>query len=109
MSNVVRLHSRPLAGAVEQDVPDVLVPALAKLRACRDSIDVLVFLEQELPDALLAALTWHASRIRDIPSRHMKVLVKCAGDQMLTRALGRARARQLKTRFPVSGPYQALG
>ncbi|MEE4417428.1 hypothetical protein [Klebsiella pneumoniae] len=107
MSNVIKLQFAPRTAAVETDMPDVLVTGLAKLRACKDAIDVLR-LTDALPDVLLPHLAWAASRRQDVPARHVQVLVKCCGEPMLERALGRAHLRQLKLRFPVSDPFEPL-
>ena len=99
MGNVVKLQYAPRTAAAEIDTPDVLVPALTRLRACgSDSIAVLQ-LTDELPDFVLPFLAWAASRRSDIAPRAIKILMKCAGELMLERALGRGRLRQLKTRF----------
>ncbi|MEK9282823.1 hypothetical protein MTR72_24865 [Bradyrhizobium sp. ISRA442] len=107
MSNVIKLQFAPRSAAVDTEMPDVLALALAKLKVCRDAIDVLQ-LTEALPDKLLPYLAWAASRRQDVPARYVKVLVKCCGELLLERALGRARLRQLKQRFPVSEPFAAL-
>ncbi|MGY3487830.1 hypothetical protein ACVW1C_005713 [Bradyrhizobium sp. USDA 4011] len=65
-------------------------------------------LTDALPDVLLPHLAWAASRRQDVPARHVQVLVKCCGEPVLERALGRARLKQLKLRFPVSELFQPL-
>jgi len=108
MGNVVRLQSAPRTATTEGETPDVLVPALARLRACgSDPIDVLR-LADELPDMVLPCLTWAASRRRDIPPTAVRVLIKCCGDLFLERCLGRKRLRQLKARYPVSEAFQTF-
>ena len=99
MGHVVKLQYAPRTAAAETDTPDVLVPALTRLRACgEDSIGILQ-LTDELPDIVLPFLTWAASRRSDIPARAIKILMKCAGEPMLQRALGLHRLRQLKARY----------
>lgn len=108
MGNVIQLQRAPRTAAAEIETPDVLVPALARLRACgSDAINVLQLVD-ELPDMVLPHLTWAASRRSDISSRAMQILVKCAGDLFLERCLGRYRLRQLKARYPVSAPFEPL-
>lgn len=107
MSNIVKLQFSPRSAAVEVETPDILVPALAKLSICRDAIDVLR-LTDELPDVLLPHLTWAASRKQYVPARVVRVLMKCCGELMLSRALGQHRLRQLKTRFPHSDDPSGL-
>lgn len=108
MGNVIPLQRAPRTAAAEIDTPDVLVPALARLRACgSDAIDILR-LTDELPDIVLPYLTWAASRRPDIPARAVQILVKCCGEQLLARALGLHRLRQLKARYAVSAPFQPL-
>jgi hypothetical protein len=74
MNNVVSLHSKPRTGAVEVDMPDVLISALYRLRECRDSLAVLVLADQ-LPEMILPALTWAASRKPFIPRVTVHTLV----------------------------------
>jgi hypothetical protein len=107
MSNVVKLQFAPRTAAAEFDTPDVLVPALARLQRCKDSIDVLR-LSDELPDIVLPHLIWAASRKAGTQPRFVQILMKCCGELHLERCLGRHRLRQLKARFPVSAPYEPL-
>lgn len=89
-------------------MPDVLAPAIARLRSYGgDSIDVLQLVD-ELPDIVLPHLAWAASRRRDIAPVAVRVLIKCCGDLFLERCLGRQRLRQLKARYPASEPFQAF-
>lgn len=104
---VVKLQFPPRGPAVEIDTPDVIVPALAKLSRCKDSIDVLQ-LTDELPDIVLPYLAWAASRKLDVPARHVRIVLKCCGDSYLERCLGTKRYRQLKQRYPVSEPFEPL-
>ncbi|MGY3618410.1 hypothetical protein ACVJGD_004606 [Bradyrhizobium sp. USDA 10063] len=100
MMNVVdRIHGKPRGAPIETDTPDVLVYALARLRKCKDAIDVLR-LTDELPDVILPYLTWAASRRQDIPARVVRILMKCCGELFLERALGLYRLRVLKSRYP---------
>ena len=109
MGSVVKLQFAPRTAAAEIETPDVLVPALARLRACgSDAIDVLRLVD-ELPDIVLPHITWAASRRSDIPARAIQVLMKCCGDMGLERSLGRHRLRQLKARYGhISEPFEAL-
>ncbi len=94
----VKMHSQPRGAAIEEDVPDVLVHALAQLRNCRDSMDTLILIEEHLPERLLPSLAWVASRKTFIPSVAVKTLVKYCGPLHLERGLGRSRARELQAR-----------
>ena len=93
-----RIHYAPRSAALNEEPPDILIPALAKLRTCHTAFDVVVFVET-LPDGLLPALTWAASRKRFIPHVAVKSLVKYCGQPFLERSLGRARARELISRY----------
>lgn len=85
-------------GALEVDMPDVLAVALARLRRCRvDSLDVFVLCE-DLPELVLPALAYAASR-RAYPRELVKVLIKYSGPLFLERCLGRRRARELIARY----------
>jgi hypothetical protein len=86
-------------GALEVDMPDVLAVALARLRRCRvDTLDVFVLCD-ELPELILPALAWVASRKPYIPRESVRVLVKYSGSLFLERCLGRRRARELIVRY----------
>ncbi len=98
MNNVVRLHSAPRTGALEADVPDVLVSALVRLRECRDSIAALVLADQ-LPEQMLPALAWAASRKPFIPRIAVQTLVRYCGPLFLERSLGKSNARELALKY----------
>lgn len=105
---VVKLQFSPRTAAVETDTPDVLAHALAKLRQCGgDAINVLR-LTDELPEIVLPYLAWAASRRQDVPARSVLIVMKCCGELMLERALGRHRLRMLKARYPLSEPFASL-
>ncbi len=78
--------------------PDVLVPALAKLRGCRNDLDTLVAL-QTFPRAILPALAWAASRKTFIPGVAVETLVRHCGLDFLARGIGAERARALLARY----------
>lgn len=94
---VTGFQQAPRSGAIEAETPDILIPALAKLRECRDSIDVLRLCD-EWPDMLVPHLAWAASRRRSTPGWVVGLLVRYCGDLFLERSLGRFRLRQLKGR-----------
>lgn len=94
-----RIQYAPRQGVTFEASIDVLVPALMKLRDCRDKMDVLVLTDQ-LPDIILPALAWVASRKRYIPHFAVETLVVCCGPFFLERCLGRGRARELLRRYP---------
>jgi hypothetical protein len=56
--------------------PDILIPALMKLRECYDSLKTLV-LADSLPDIILPALAWAASSKHHIPRIAVQTLVRC--------------------------------
>lgn len=93
-----RIHYAPRSGATFEAPLDILIPALAKLRQCDDSLETLVLMDS-LPDLILPALAWAASRKRYIPSVAVKTLVKGCGPLFLERCLGKARARELTARY----------
>lgn len=105
---VGKLQFSPRTAAIEADTPDVLAHALAKLRQCGDDAINVLRLTDELPEIVLPYLAWAASRRQDIPARSVRIVMKCCGELLLERALGRHRLRQLKTRFPISEPFASL-
>lgn len=94
-----RIQYAPRQGATYEPSLDILVPALAKLRECRDSIDTFVLIDS-LPDMILPALAWAASRKTFIPSVAVQAVVTYCGPLFLERCLGKKRARELLTRYP---------
>lgn len=96
---IERVQYAPRSGATFEASTDVLIPALMKLKACRDKMDVLILTDQ-LPDIILPALTWVASRKTYIPHFAVETLVKCCGPLFLERCLGKARSRELLRRYP---------
>lgn len=96
MSN--RIHYTPRTAAIESDLPDILVPALNSLRACRDSIDTLILIDS-LPDILLPGLVSMAARRPNIPHIATKTLVNYCGPLFLERCLGKLRANELLVRY----------
>ncbi|MFS8081901.1 MAG: hypothetical protein ACMG51_00505 [Ginsengibacter sp.] len=99
MNSVVSLHSKPRTGAVEVDMPDVLSVALVRLRQCRaDTLDVLVLADQ-LPEMILPALAWAASRKPFIARVSVQTLVKYCGPHFLERCLGKSNARELALKY----------
>lgn len=98
MQGLPRIHYQPREAATYEAPLDILVPALMKLRKCDDSLKTLVLLDS-LPDILLPALAWAASRKQYIPPVAVKTLVKGCGAEFLERCLGKTRARELMTRY----------
>ncbi|MET4603264.1 hypothetical protein ABIB90_002742 [Bradyrhizobium sp. JR4.1] len=105
---VVKLQFSPRTATVETDTPDVLAHALAKLRRCGDDAINVLRLTDELPEVVLPYLAWTASRRRDVPARSVRILMKCCGELLLERTLGRHRLRMLKARYPISEPFASL-
>jgi hypothetical protein len=104
---IIGMQRPPRTGVVETDTPDILIPALARLRECQDSIDVLRLCDQ-LPDGLIPHLAWASSRRRTTPSWVIALLVKYCGDVFLERSLGQLRLRQLKLRCPATQALSGL-
>src|ERR1700730_11539392 len=98
MQRLERIHYAPRSGATYEAPLDILIPALMKLRECEDSLKTLVLLDS-LPDIILPALAWAASRKQYIPRIALKTLVKGCGPEFLERCLGKTRARELMTRY----------
>jgi hypothetical protein len=94
-----RLHYTPRTAPQEADTPDILVPALARLAACKTSWDALM-LANEIPERLLPALAWHASRKRALfEPAAVTTIIKYCRPLFLERCLGRRRAIQLRGRY----------
>jgi hypothetical protein len=95
MLHTRRLHNTPRTAPQEADTPDILVPALERLRACKGSIDALILADQ-LPELLLPSLAWHASARRALfePSA-IRAIVKYCGKTFLQRTLGIRKTWQL--------------
>lgn len=89
-----KIHYAPRTAAVETDLPDILVPALAALRSCIDSIGTLVLIDS-LPDILLPGLASMAARRPNMPDVAVKTLVRYCGPLFLERCLGKQRASEL--------------
>jgi hypothetical protein len=98
MQGLPRIHYTPRTSASYEAPLDILIPALMKLRMCDDSLKTLVLLDS-LPDILLPALAWAASRKQYIPRVAVKTLVKGCGAEFLERCLGKMRARELMARY----------
>ncbi|MDO8980303.1 MAG: hypothetical protein Q7V17_13825 [Afipia sp.] len=92
------MHRTPRTGALNEEPPDILIPAMGKLRECGTGFDTLMLIEA-VPDALLPALAWFASRKRDMPRAAVTALVKACGFAHLERGLGRTRTRELMAAF----------
>ena len=112
MIHQIRLHYRPRTATLESDTPDILVPALAELRRCRDPVDVIRLCGESIPPSLLAPLAWEAFRKSFVPrwAVHtvVKFIVRCGNDGMLQRGIGHRRAAQLLARFPINEPVRSL-
>jgi hypothetical protein len=98
MQGIDRVHYRPREGATYEAPLDILIPALMRLRECDDSLKALVLLDS-LPDIILPALAFAASRKTYIPPVAVRTAVKYCGPDFLARTLGEARARSLQTRY----------
>jgi hypothetical protein len=98
MQRSERIHYAPRSAATYEAPLDILIPALMKLRECDDSLKTLVLLDS-LPDIILPALAWAASRKHYIPRVAVQTLVKGCGPLFLERCLGKARARELMARY----------
>jgi hypothetical protein len=96
-SNIIQFA--PRTSAVNEEPPDLLIPALAKLRACNDSMDTLILIDS-LPDLLLPSLAWAASRKPYIKGDVVQAVVTYCGPLFLERVLGKSNARQLLMRYP---------
>jgi hypothetical protein len=98
MQGVPRIHYTPREGASYEAPLDVLIPALMRLRECNDSLKTLVLLDS-LPDLILPALAFAASRKAYIPAIAVKTTIKYCGPAFLERALGKSQARNLQARY----------
>ncbi|QDM17554.1 hypothetical protein [Tardiphaga sp. vice278] len=98
----LRLHHAPRTAAVNDEPSDLLIPALAQLRACATSLDVLILMDT-LPDGIMPGLAWAASRKRHIPAFAIKALVTACGAAHLELGLGRVRARELTSTYSSRG------
>lgn len=94
-----RIQYAPRQGVTFEPSLDVLIPALERLRACRDEMDVLVLTDQ-VPDIILPALAWVASQRTYIPHFAVETLVVCCGPLFLERCLGKSRSKELLRRYP---------
>lgn len=108
MMQEIRLHYAPRTGVLESDMPDILIPALTMLKACRDPIDVLRLCYDGLPDLLLPALAWAASRKAFIPKWATHTVVKFCGDNFLRRTIGARKTMQLLKRYPLKESVRSL-
>lgn len=97
-----RIHYAPHSGATFEAPLDILIPALMKLRQCDDSLQTLILMDS-LPDIILPALAWAASRKQYIPRVAVKTLVKGCGPLFLERCLGSTRTRDLMMRYLSDG------
>src|SRR4051794_34330424 len=96
---IERIQYAPRQGATYEPSLDVLVPALARLRNCTDSLATLVLIDS-LPDMILPGLAWAASQKTFVPRVAVETLVKYCGPSFLERCLGKRRSRQLLARYP---------
>lgn len=98
----LQMHRTPRTAALNEEPPDILIPAMGKLRECGTAFDTLMLIDA-LPDAFLPALAWFASRKREIPRAAVAALVKACGFAHLERCLGRAKTRELIAAFGTDG------
>lgn len=98
MQGIPRIHYQPRESATFEAPLDILIPALMKLRECNDSLKALVLVDS-LPDIILPALAYAASRKNYVPPIAVRTLVKACGPDFLARTLGRERARNLQARY----------
>lgn len=94
-----RIQYAPRQGATYEPSLDILVPALARLRECRNSIDAFVLIDS-LPDMILPGLAYVASRRQHVPSDAVQAVVTYCGPLFLERCLGKKRSRELLKRYP---------
>ncbi len=92
-----RIHYQPRSGASYEAPLDLLVPALMRMRNCKDSLQMLVLLDT-LPEMLLPALAQAASQ-KNYPAVAVKTIIKYCGPAYLDRTLGKERARSLRARY----------
>ena len=102
-----RIHYAPRSGATHEPSLDILVPALVRLRECKDSMDALVLIDS-LPDMILPGLAWAASQKNFVPRVAVETLVKYCGPPFLERCLGVKPSRELLARFPKRAALSGL-
>ncbi len=89
---------RPRTAAAQQDVPLSVVPALAALARCGTGVDAMSTLIQ-IPDELLALITFHAASRSYIKGPVMRSLIQLTGVPRLNAALGARVTKNLVNRF----------
>ncbi len=97
MNGLPRIHYQPRSGASYEAPIDLLVPALMRMRNCKDSLQMLVLLDM-LPEMLLPALALTASQ-KNYPAVAVRTILKYCGPVYLDRTLGKERARNLRARY----------
>lgn len=105
-----RLSGWPRSSTAERDIPDTIAYGLASLRDMNgDSMRLLIWLNNDWPDHLIPALTWFAAQPRSgVSQTFVKYLIKYAGPEMLERAFGKRRLRELLQRYPGWGDPAGL-
>lgn len=93
-----QFHQRPKTAPLNEELRDILVPALSKLRQCATALDAALLVET-VPRDLLPEAVWEASRRPYYPSVAVAALVKACGWGLLEKRLGLARARTLYARY----------
>ena len=89
---------RPRTAATQSDVPLSVVPALAALARCGSGVDAMSTLIQ-IPDDLLALVTFHAAARCYIASPVMRSLIQLTGVRRLDASLGAKVRKNLIARF----------
>ena len=107
MQGLPRIQYAPRSGATYEAPTDVLVPALMRLRDCKDPLDVIVLLDS-LPDLIVPGLAYVASQKRYIPSFAVQAVVTYCGPEFLERCLDKPRARELLRRYPKRAALSGL-
>ncbi|MGY4623859.1 hypothetical protein ACVWY3_001615 [Bradyrhizobium sp. USDA 4486] len=102
-----RVQYAPRQGATYEPSLDILVPALAKLRECEDSLSALILLDS-LPEMILPGLAYAASRRQYIPHAAVQAVVTYCGPLFLEHCLGKKRSRELLRRYPKRAALSGL-
>lgn len=89
---------RPRTAATQSDVPLSVVPALAALASCRSGVDAMSTLIQ-IPNELLALVTFHAAARSYIKPVVMRNLIQLTGTRRLNATYGAKVTKNLIARF----------
>lgn len=89
---------RPRTAGTQSDVPPSVVPALAALARCDTGVDAMSTLIQ-IPDNLLALITYHAAARSYIKPPVVRSLIQLTGVHRLNATLGAKVTKNLVARF----------